>query len=84
MKNNCKEARTVVNAELPTTIIYKEVHLKTFIMNKKSKSTLEKLKNKLRFQNYAETTISTYLNYAEMFLLHNVVFSLNYLQPKTE
>jgi hypothetical protein len=52
------------------TIIYKEVHLKTFIMNKKSKSTLEKLKNKLRFQNYAETTILTYLNYAEMFLSH--------------
>jgi integrase len=39
-------------------------------MNKKSKSTLEKLEIKLRFQNYAETTIATYLSYAEMFLSH--------------
>lgn len=39
-------------------------------MNKKSKATLEKLFLKLRFQNYAETTIATYLNYAEMFLSH--------------
>lgn len=39
-------------------------------MNTKSKSTLEKMKIKLRFQNYADTTISTYLNYAEMFLSH--------------
>lgn len=39
-------------------------------MNEKSKSTLENMSLKLRFQNYAETTISTYLNYAEMFLSH--------------
>ena len=39
-------------------------------MNIKSKSTLKTLRLKLRFQNYAETTIRTYLNYAEMFLSH--------------
>lgn len=39
-------------------------------MNKKSKSTLEKMEIKLRFQNYAETTTLTYLNYADMFLSH--------------
>ena len=39
-------------------------------MNTKSKSTLEKLEKKLRFQNYAETTIKTYLSYSEMFLNH--------------
>lgn len=37
-------------------------------MNTKSKSTLQKLKNKLRVQNYAKTTIKTYCSYAEMFL----------------
>lgn len=39
-------------------------------MNKKSKSTLKKMENKLRFQNYAKTTIKTYLSYSEMFLSH--------------
>ena len=39
-------------------------------MNKKSESTIKKMVSKLRFQNYAETTISTYINYAEMFLSH--------------
>ena len=37
-------------------------------MNKKSKSTLEKLKNKLRFQNYSEQTIKTYVGYSGKFL----------------
>ncbi|MGB0896896.1 MAG: tyrosine-type recombinase/integrase [Flavobacteriaceae bacterium] len=39
-------------------------------MNVKSKSTLKKMGDKLRFQNYAETTIKTYTNYTEMFLSH--------------
>ena len=39
-------------------------------MNTKSRSTLEKVEIKLRFQNYAETTIKTYLGYCEMFLSH--------------
>lgn len=38
-------------------------------MNIKTKSTLEKLKNKLRFRNYSEQTIRTYCSYAEKFLL---------------
>lgn len=37
-------------------------------MNAKSKSTLEKFENKLRFRNYSEQTILTYLNYADKFL----------------
>ena len=37
-------------------------------MNKKSKSTLEKLVNKLRFQNYSEQTIKTYVGYSGKFL----------------
>lgn len=37
-------------------------------MNKKSKSTLEKMQRKLRFRNYAENTIKTYLYYADQFL----------------
>lgn len=39
-------------------------------MNKKGKSTLEKMELKLRFERYAESTIKTYLGYAEMFLSH--------------
>lgn len=39
-------------------------------MNTKSKSTLENMELKLRFQKYAETTIKTYLSYSEMFLSH--------------
>ncbi|WP_142783374.1 tyrosine-type recombinase/integrase [Changchengzhania lutea] len=38
-------------------------------MNKKSKSTLEKLEKKLRFRNYSEQTIKTYLSYSEKFLI---------------
>lgn len=38
-------------------------------MNIKSKSTLEKLENKLRFRNYSEQTIKTYTSYSEKFLL---------------
>lgn len=37
-------------------------------MNIKSKSTLEKFKEKLRFKNYSDNTIKTYLHYAELFL----------------
>lgn len=37
-------------------------------MNRKSKSTLEKMQQKMRFRNYAESTIKTYLYYAEQFL----------------
>ena len=37
-------------------------------MNKKSKSTLEKFEQKLRFRNYSEQTIRTYVNYASKFL----------------
>lgn len=41
-------------------------------MNKKSKSTLEKFEKKLRFRNYSEHTIKTYISYASKFLLaHN-------------
>lgn len=39
------------------------------IMNKKSKSTLEKLKQELSFKKYSESTIKTYVNYANEFLL---------------
>lgn len=39
-------------------------------MNAKSKATLEKLELKLRFQNYAESTIKTYLSYSKIFLNH--------------
>lgn len=38
-------------------------------MNKKSKSTLEKFEKKLRFRNYSEQTIKTYISYASKFLL---------------
>lgn len=38
-------------------------------MNIKSKATLKKMQNKLRFRNYSEATIRTYTNYAEKFLL---------------
>lgn len=38
-------------------------------MNKKSKSTLEKFEKKLRFKNYSEQTIKTYISYASKFLL---------------
>ena len=44
--------------------------LKQLIMRTKSKSTLEKLQKKLRFQNYSEQTVKTYVSYAEMFLSH--------------
>jgi len=37
-------------------------------MNKKGKSTLEKLKLNLRVKNYAKNTIEIYLHYAEVFL----------------
>lgn len=37
-------------------------------MNIKSISTLEKLRNKLSFQKYSNSTINTYLSYSEMFL----------------
>lgn len=37
-------------------------------MNEKSKSTLEKLSNFLRYKNYSERTIDVYLHYAKMFL----------------
>lgn len=37
-------------------------------MNIKSKSTLEKFENKLRFRNYSDQTVKTYINYAEKFL----------------
>lgn len=39
-------------------------------MNEKSKSTLEKLEKKLRFQNHSDQTIKTYLSYSEKFLSH--------------
>ena len=39
-------------------------------MNTKSKSTLEKLENILRFEAYAENSIKTYCGYAELFLNH--------------
>lgn len=37
-------------------------------MNKKSKSTLEKFDKKLRFRNYSEQTVKTYISYASKFL----------------
>lgn len=37
-------------------------------MNEKSKSTLEKLEKKLRFQKYAQSTIETYVSYAKKFM----------------
>ncbi len=37
-------------------------------MRIKSKSTLEKMDRKLRFQNYAETSIRTYISYTRLFL----------------
>lgn len=37
-------------------------------MNNKSKSTLEKLNLELSFKKYSESTIKTYINYAELFL----------------
>jgi len=37
-------------------------------MNKKTKSTLEKLKKELRFKGYSENTIKIYSHYVEMFL----------------
>lgn len=37
-------------------------------MNKKSKSTLEKLNQELRFKNFSDNTIKVYLHYAEIFL----------------
>jgi len=37
-------------------------------MNKKGKSTLEKLNNNLRVKNYAKNTIDIYLHYSEVFL----------------
>jgi site-specific recombinase XerD len=39
-------------------------------MNKKGKSTLEKLNNVLRVRNYSERTIKIYCHYAKMFLNH--------------
>lgn len=39
-------------------------------MNKKGKSTLNKLQKNLRVQNYSENTIKTYCSYADMFLSH--------------
>ncbi len=38
-------------------------------MNIKSKSTLKKLENILRFRNYSEQTIKTYVSYCEKFLM---------------
>jgi integrase/recombinase XerD len=37
-------------------------------MNEKSKSTLEKVKNKMRFRNFSETTIKSYLYHINIFL----------------
>lgn len=37
-------------------------------MNKKSKSTLEKMKTKMSFRNFSDKTIQTYLFYSEKFL----------------
>jgi site-specific recombinase XerD len=37
-------------------------------MNKKSKSTLEKLESKMRFKKYSQRTVDMYLYYAEKFL----------------
>lgn len=38
-------------------------------MNKKAKSTLELMEKSLRFRNYSEITIKTYLSYAKEFLM---------------
>lgn len=39
-------------------------------MNMKSKSTLEKMRDKLRFRNYSEQTIKTYISYAKKYLMY--------------